>query len=346
MVNCIVITDIGSVDPDDALALLLMKQLQHDVNFVGVITTHHYASDRAKLASIMMTEIGMNVPVFAHVQDDKEFKKNNILWPSLFGYPKLAMVYGDKEWFPLFLEAYRKHYDFDVIDVDESGLKFLNNELKKASKQEPLLVICLSPMHIIAEVDVELYPNMNLWAMGGGFEKDIDNKDVDNKNLPLVIQKAGYNWGICPNVTQTVLTNLTKSHTSANIISSAFVRRNNLVVPLEMYEKWKTSAKKFTKVFMQDWVNCNRGNELKQHKNIADPVTMYLACKNACRVQRMQSMIHNIDNHDNYMDEKQTIEEQLLMMTKSFEGNTQLVIDIDKGVVEEIIQMMDVVLGS
>ena len=54
--DVVIITDIGSVDPDDTFALILAATSK--INLKGVVTTHHYPEKKAKIAKLVLSEIG------------------------------------------------------------------------------------------------------------------------------------------------------------------------------------------------------------------------------------------------------------------------------------------------
>jgi len=55
--DLILITDVGSVDPDDVLTLALLSSMGDDFNIRGVIATHHYPYLRAKLTKLILSEL-------------------------------------------------------------------------------------------------------------------------------------------------------------------------------------------------------------------------------------------------------------------------------------------------
>lgn len=291
MQDIVIITDIGSVDPDDVLSLLLslsLAQQNKDINIIGIIATHHYPTKRAQLVKLILTELKSDIKVYiGHGVEYGEFNQinrnqfieDNKLFPTFFGYPK-GVYLTEKEWFPQFMKGYYDNYDSNIIDSlqieKESGHIFLTNLLKNYSSENKLKVICLGPMHDLAKIPVELYYNMVIYAMGGGFEKVNENN--------IIIPIAGYNWGTCPEVTSLVLQKLSQTGQTLTLISSAIVRNKNIVLPLEIYNKWlnrvisndiSIMVPKITKAIFADWIYCNKGNKLTQHKNLCDPLITY-----------------------------------------------------------------------
>ena len=201
MKKTIIYTDVGSCDPDDLLALMLLKHVETEI--LGIITTHHYPDKRAKLAKLLLNDIGLNnVPVYigSGVKANEEynemqretFDENNELWPSSFGYPHGVKSHEDKLWFPNFMKAYEDVYtleELDSLDIEtESGHNFMMNLL--TSCKDKITVICMSPPHDLALLPHELYKKMDIWIMGGGFE---NYSCIANMCDKVDNSKIGYN---------------------------------------------------------------------------------------------------------------------------------------------------------
>ena len=231
-IDLVIITDVGAVDPDDVFSLILLPTLEN-INVKGVIASHFYIRQKAHLAKLILTELGKkNIPVYPGVaidmksnfdeKDRENFISNNELFPTLFGYPK-HICKTERPWFPNFLKGYEDNYgsltkdDYKVEKI--TGVEFLTNLLKNYSPHNKLVVACLSPMHDLALIPTELYPNMDLYAMGGGFEEDVVNF-MKSGRTELNVEKAGYNWGITPKITQQVLDKLNASGQKLKLISS------------------------------------------------------------------------------------------------------------------------------
>lgn len=343
--DIVVITDPGSVDPDDIFALILLTTFPKESNnIIGVVATHFYSDRRAKLAKLILSEIGRpDIKVYVgngikystewSQEDHNKFLKENELFPKLFGYP-INVKSTEKEWFPNFMKGYYDIYGSEYLDnlniEDKKGHDFLIEELRKHSQLNKLTVISLSPMHDLAMVPVELYSNMEIYAMGGGFDQEI-TPSTEKLNVP----KAGYNWGICPNITSEVLKKLSQKGKYLHLITSETVRRNGTAIPLELYTKWETILQsnhvpKITRAIMLDWLYCNKGNKLSQHKNLCDPLTLFLAlCNQKSKINsiRVNTTINHNEKFDSYLDIDPN--SPLLEMTINEHGNTNMIIEFD-----------------
>lgn len=368
--DLILITDPGSVDPDDILTLPLLISLLHIYNIIGVITTHHYPEKRALLTKLILSEFGyQDIPVYIgegipfkkklDVMDREKWLYENKLFPKIFGYP--SGVYNDnitsdeKYWFPNFMKAYEESYDIDY-------LKLLNNKIEKergweqlvkllsSGKYSPdnkLLVVEIGPVHDLVKVPTYLYKNMEIFIMGGGFEENIDDI-INNKTDILKIPKIGYNWGISPRFTKEFLEKLSNSGTYATLVSSNLVRRKNMQISVEYFNKWlnlaeNNSCPKITRAMMKDWIYCNRGNKLSEHKNICDPTTLFLASeKYNNKAIRFKTTIENEDIFTKDYLQTDTSGKQLLNMKKDKNGNINLIIDFEENrALHEIIKRIE-----
>jgi hypothetical protein len=329
--DIVIITDIGSVDPDDVFSLLILTTFDN-INIKGIITSHFYSKSRAWLCNLILNELGKKeIPIYADSdidiknefdQNDYDyFKKYNELFPSLFGYPKSVCRNGDRQWFPNFMKAYIDEYkDENYSANDISGEQFLTNLLENYSFKIP----------------TNLYYNMNIFAMGGGFEK------FPIINSELCVEKAGYNWAICPNITQQVLDKLTETNQKIKLVSSELVRRKNITISPILYQKWlnlTNDAEKITKVIMHDWLLCNRGNKLSEHKNLCDPLTLYLAINQDMDVEDYHTFINYDESINSYLETK-----NLIRMVKNEKPNVSLIINFPECVHQNILNRLEHVL--
>lgn len=355
MNDIVIITDLGSVDPDDIFSLLLSSKLDN-INIKGIIATHHFPEKRAKLVKLMFNELnkkdikvykGNGIPWTIKYDESsyQKFHSENSKFPDFFGYPIGATLEGQRVWFPNFMRAYNEEYGTKCINnikiEDMTGHEFLLKILGNYSPDNKLIVICLAPMHDLVDIPINLYKNMNIWAMGGGFE------ELNDDSINVV--KAGYNWGICPEITQKVLDNLNKSNTTLNLVSSAIVRRLNVHIDIDIYNKWlhkyeNDEISKLTKSIFKDWLYCNKGNKLTQHKNLCDPLTFMLAVSSfKYNTKRVNTTIDNIDNFTHYLQAKDD-NLHMINMKYSDNGNTNLIVDFDINIINEIINLLEVLL--
>lgn len=250
--NTIVIGDPLSVDIDDLLAVALFGS---EMNIVAFLAVHFRAKQRAQAVSWMLHEMGWHIPVHYHEEPDDEFHAENPLFPAFFGDP--VDPTASKQWYPDFGKAFPAP-KASSIDVKNNALEVLLLELHKHSPKNPLHVVCMGPMHILAKVPASLYPNMRLFTMGAG------------------VYKIGYNWGIAPKATQTVLLRLSESNTYATVISAEYVKHAGAVVPPKLHAKWVASDESYplVRALIAEWNNSLKGNALADHKNLCDPLTL------------------------------------------------------------------------
>ena len=351
MSDIVIITDIGAVDPDDTFAIIMLPELihRHGINVKGIITTHIYPARKAKMLKLILTEIGLGyIPVYVgcgveygteYCENDREnWLKSNELFPSLFGYPKTVCT-TEKEWFPNFMKGYHDNYSSDYIEsmpIEKiSGYEFLTKTLQNYDEKNKLTVIELAPMHDLANLPIELYQRMDLFAMGGWLST------IGND-----INKLGYNWGICPGVTRSVLQNLTASGTTLTVIGSDFVRQNNVSIPAHIYHRWTRLMESkpagvpvITKAIMADWNYSLKGNSLTQHKNICDPLTLYLAIVKKYMVSNCNLTMNNEIKVTNYLQEQDGI-----MTIENRSGNIKLVNQIDANTTQDMLLILDNIL--
>ena len=377
-IKMVIITDLGSVDPDDAICLI-MALFCSNVDIVGIIVTHHYANKRALLAKLLLDAFGKpDIPVFIgsgikyseeYNEDDRNaFLNDNPLFPSFFGYPKSVRREDLKEsvWFPAFMQAYYEHYGKEHIESFASkieiipGVQFLVDTLKKYSSGNPLTVLNIAPMHDFMHIPDELYSNMKVFAMGGGIEKNIE-EFIKGETNRLNVVPAGYNWGITPTITNVVLEKFTRSGTAMNLISSGFVRREDVSVSPEQYKMWdylvnfcKERVPKITLAFMADWLYSMRGNKLAQHKNLCDLLAFVFASNpnlmnNAGAMVQVQMLVQNQGEYENYLKPKpgvSDIDKPLIEILRpvGVPGNVNLLYKLDPLIKTSIVKQLDSIL--
>lgn len=301
--DSILITDPGSVDIDDILSILLYtffckknKAFSHKI-----VCTHHYAEKRTDIVRLILKHLDIDIEVYTskYNKNLEEFRELNPLFPSkIFGEP-VYEVASEKPWFPAFGKAYAELQYQDAKPM-------LISELQKHSPENKLKVICVAPPFDLQDIPTDLYKNMDLWMMGGGFhEKD-----------SFITTQAGYNWGICPDTVNKVLAKLSESGTQAKVVTSSIARNTQTEIKLHVYEKWCRIAEGdcplITKAIMKDWLACNRGNKLTAHKNLCDPLTLALALAPAfdfgpislvpayCKMANQDKYKHYMEKNDDY----------------------------------------------
>lgn len=302
--DTILITDVGSVDIDDVFTVLLYASFcKNDPSHQHkIICTHHFATKRTDIVQLILKELGVeNIKVYTsdYNQTQEQFYQQNPLFPTkIFGDPFYNGYPGGKPWFPNFGTAYDQLLNDQpyVPHEKENAYDMLVRELAAHSPLNKIKVICVAPPFDLQDIPSELYKNMELWMMGGGFH----NEDS------FETYQAGYNWGICPNATQKVL----ESSTLTSVITSSIIRFKQCEIKMHTYEKWMYLSKQpdcapITKAIMQDWLNCNRGNALTSHKNTADPITLLLALDHqhfGCHFENLFCEISNEDKYEHYME--------------------------------------------
>lgn len=351
--DIVVITDIGAVDPDDVLAICLLSTILN-ITVKGFITTHIYPTEKAKILKTVIGKMGFDAPVYVgngpeyslnhNVMDRNKFLKDNALFPAIFGYP--ASVYdplSEKQWFPNFMKGYTDIFGSDVLDAAKiettPGHTFLEELLKQYSPENKLMIFVLSPMHDIAKISSALYKNMDLYAMGGGFEEE---SDVSSEKQ-FSVNKLGYNWGVCPETTRIVLNKLSESKTSLTLISSSIVRRKEISVTTHLFDQWvkilddpTIKINDVTKAIMADWFYSLKGSKLPQHKNLCDPLIVYLPlCKSYQYIQYEVSIADKI-NITNYL---QPLDNIMIFIPNKF-GNVKLITDFPLEAKEDILQIL------
>jgi hypothetical protein len=362
--DTVILASIGAVDIDPILAILYATACPV-IKITGIVGTHFYTKERAKVIKLILSELGHNdIKVYAGSgiqyretfdEDTRtDFLNKNELFPtSLFGMPIGTMKHDECQWFPKFIKAYKDEYDVDSIDIEQTaGQIFLANELRKYSSENRLLIICVGTMHDLVDIPDELIPNMELWTMGGGFETE--TKEDIGKCTKLNISRAGYNWGVCPGITKQVIEKFNRTNTSFHLISPNTVRNNGVAVDPQTYDKWVNLSKrldipKISKTIMTDWSLNMSGNKLKDHKNLCDCLTMALACHNwkyetyTVKTKKFKTSIDNIDKFSSYLESSQ--EFPLLCMEADDNGNSDFVYDFDaKQVLEDILVRIENVL--
>lgn len=335
--DIIVLTDIGSVDPDDTFALLILAHFakKPEWNIKGVITTHFYTFERAKMAKIVLNEIGLSgIPVYYGFDTNKNFLKENECWPSIFGYPD--GVSDPTRWFPDFGRGFKEMFDFDNIEIEETlGTKFLVREFLSHTKDNKLVVVCLSPMHDLKFLNKPLCDTMELYVMGGGFEK------LDGDTIR--IKRAGYNWGICPNVVKRVMEFFDEEN-PIHLISSGIVRRQDVSISNKTYKKWEMlidqNENKLARAIWRDWIYSMKGNRLVGHKNLCDALTVFLALSNTVK-DRTEYIRCNVGVNSDRFDKDYLNTKYMFSIERSDKGNIKMVSAFPDHVKSQIIRIIE-----
>lgn len=261
-IDYIIDTDIGG-DIDDVLALIVA--MNDASKPLAVTTTHIEPVEKAKIAKLMMTEMGHpEIPVYAGIgttrTDQRQaFTLEHPLWPPQFGYPN-AMP-GEKEWFPQQSQPYRVIYGvlFDNMKVEaEPAPQFIARIAKEYSPQHKLIIVALGPLHNIAkalELDPAIRNNIKIFAMGGVYPK-------------------GYNWLVSPEVTAPVLAQVE----TVTVISNLLDQNQLYFTAQEFSELEKSADTSLGHAIIKDWKNWYEvEGEMTQRTHLSDPVTLYLA---------------------------------------------------------------------
>lgn len=344
--DIVIITDIGTIEQGGLLAMITMLSLLDDnkvkINIKGIITTHLYSNQRAKLVKLLLSEFNSSdIKVYAGNETRKKIFEENKLLPTEFGLPHDVKKEGEKEEFSNFMKGFYEHFDEKYIDdmkvQTKSGVDFLTEELSERTKDNKLCVICLAPMHDIALIPSDLYPNMDLYTIGGDFEDDID-KFVKLKKTKLNISKLGYNWNICPKITNTVLEKLNENKQQMKIISPELVKHKGVCIPLEVYNKWnklekETSISKITKAIMRNWFYCVKENKLEQHMNMCNPLILLLAITENYKTLSFKTFVK--------LETTETDKNNIFQMTLNENGNTRLIVDFNSNINYRIIKMIE-----
>jgi len=357
MANLVIYTDVGSCDPDDLLALMMLKHV--NANILGIIATHHYPRKKAQLIKLLLNEIGLeSVPVYVgsgleynETYDETRrtiFDNDNELWPSSFGYPIGVMKPDETPWFSNFMKAYESAYDskeFESLHIEkESGYDMMVKLL--SNSKDKVTVVCMAPPHDLAQLPVELYNNMNIWIMGGGFE---NYSCILNMCDSIDNPKLGYNWGICPGTIEQLLNNANESNTKINLISSGFIRRKNLNISVDKFNEWlslKENKKlsKFMNAFIDDWIYCSEANTLNSHTNICDPVVLFAALNsNLFSSVPVNCNINGTIMFEDYLMESQSKVTNILRMKlmENTHTNVNLIVGVNSGVNNIIVDMIN-----
>ncbi|MFA5075329.1 MAG: nucleoside hydrolase [Candidatus Babeliales bacterium] len=277
----ILITDIGG-DIDDVFALqtIFHEQTISDKNVLpeAIITTHNKPIEKAQIAKLISIKSGYpNIPVYVGHGLDASYSKqtfniDNPLWPAFFGY--LNPLENEKECNPKQGDAYRNVYGTEFDDVQNSLIRGRDSAIDlliDVAKQhrlnnEKLDIVATGPLHDlyyallkVKRTDGEegeriFADSINLWAMGGDYP-------------------AGYNWLIAPHVTDYVLKRI-----ETTCVPSELIRKYALNVTTNEFNFFIRCSHKteFAQAILQDWKNWNEDDQLKNDKNLCDPVTVYL----------------------------------------------------------------------
>lgn len=268
----IAITDIGG-DIDDALTEHIAFYLNRPPE--AIIATHNKPLEKAQIAKIIAIHSGFpNVPVYVGSgctpQDSREtFVQQNSLWPSFFGY--LNPAENERQWNATQAKAYRETFGKEFDDTAQQVLtgsahRMLIEKSKQCKPEETVDIVALAPLHDIyhalktikeeegSEAEARMAKTLKLWTMGGDYPQ-------------------GYNWLISPEATDYVL-----KRVQTICVSSALIRDNGLNVLPQEFAAFAKAAKntKLAQAIFKDWVNWNKDDQLKNDKNLCDPVTLYL----------------------------------------------------------------------
>ena len=321
MKTIIIFTDPGSVDIDDWLALLLLRdRILNDTDLYAiVITTHHFATQRARMVWAFLENLPrLLIIVGNEPKNRKSFDEQNPLFPDLFGSP--FPEENERKWFPDFGKA----FDGIISTASEPKLKYINelpNIIKTRIDMGPVCIVVLAPPHDILCIPQNLYKHLSFFAMGGAQENDI----------------SGYNWGICPSVVNEWIQRLEDTNTTVTLVSSGLVRKTMCTFSPELYENWKSKGiSPIQKIVMDEWDKCNRGNSLLKHKNLCDPLTLYLAFLDLNQQPCHETVVSQIKINalgNNYLESYMQITKKSkgpILNIVSYNIGTNLIDDLDR----------------
>jgi len=245
--DVLIITDIGAADIDDSLTLMMIPLMQskYKINVVGIVVTGTNVIKRAIVADLITKELKLNIQVYLGTENGYNSKFPEYLKDN-----------------PTFLTAYFEHYP--NLDMNKNFPLFKYFPMYNYSKENKLNVICIGPMHDLVTLNLSV---VKIYAMGGAQDQHINF----DEQCPIDIQTLGYNWGICPEITMSVLNKLNMN--PLILISSGFVRKFELLIKSNVYEKWSNMPSSLmTKAIFADWKNCSITPKL-----MCDPTTFYIA---------------------------------------------------------------------
>jgi len=267
----------------------------------------------------------------------KDFIKNNSKFPfDIFGFPIGTYKDGEKIWFPDFFKGFYVIYGKEYCDTFKADGKadiYLIETLAKYSPENKLRIILISPPHDIAKIPIEFYKNIDLWAMGGGFDDGIIS---DN----LIRQE--YNWGISPENTKKMLEKLNKTNTKIKLISSSLIRNLDIIIHESEYKEiCNLIEKKNIKLYnaiLKDWEYSNKGNKLIIHKNLCDPTIVILSMNMIEFTSNI--VLYEIINDTTYIDYLNT---KNMKMKYDINGNCIFINDIKntKLLIEKILESIN-----
>ena len=272
--QCIMLSDLGG-DVDDVLTIAYA--LGSDNPPLAIIATHHHPFQKAQIAKLIANQLGYpNIPVFAGhgltTQDSREeFAKMNSLWPPFFGY--LNPQTSERLWNATQAQAYKEVFgnQFDELrtQISQNSQEFVKQKVNELKAGEKLDIVALSPLHELyfllknirkekgEKAEREFAQKIKLWSMGGNYPQ-------------------GYNWLISPETTSYVLDRI-----ETTVISSALVRKSGKIgisvatKEFDVLSKIPTTSL-IAKAILKDWKNWNKDDQLKNEKNMGDPLTLYL----------------------------------------------------------------------
>eukprot|EP01080_Neovahlkampfia_damariscottae_P006570 gene6570-10733_t len=280
MSNFWIDTDIGG-DIDDVLSLLLWKVFNNEYKLLGISTCHLDPETKCRIATLIMKELKLSVPIYSGfgcvpLEEKNDFLKQNPFWPlDKFGSPFANKENGKKEMYPFQGVPYKDIYskDFENIKVSKNTavdaiIKISNENFEKTKKK--LNIICLAPPFNIYEalkLDLNLNKKIHLTMMGGWFEKDLK---------PI---RLGYNFAINPIITDFILNH---SHCSIDIISSQFIKDYHFIIKENEFKEIENikNKSKLCESILRDWKNWENENFFFGEKILADPTTLYFGIKN------------------------------------------------------------------
>lgn len=246
----IVLTDPGSVDPDDWLALLMLQEAlkDHPDWHILCITGHFRSATRARLTAHMFDHPRFHITYNQGPTCEEDFARQNSAWPEIFGTPFSAT----KPWFPKFGAAFE-----GLPVVNKSARVSVDDVFAMADR---VFICAISPIIDAIEAIPQKYYSRAIWFAMGGAQAN---------------GTAGYNWGISPESTQNFQANLMAARTYVTCVTSAMGRE--CLFPLELYEKWAAQATTPRQTaLIAEWINSNRGNKLAAHKNMCDPLAVWV----------------------------------------------------------------------
>jgi hypothetical protein len=256
------LNDVGSADPDDLMAVLVLHQalLADPKLHVVVVTTHFRAPARADLLCRVLAHPRLEV-LHAPAMSKAEFREENPLWPSaLFGWPFPSANSTTKPWFPDFGKAFEALEPLAQAQPVGDRLREL---IGQCTPDEPAIVCLCSPLaaHRLLPRDAESANRMRWVAMGG----------AQANGTP------GYNWGLSPAALVEFQEYLARTQSECYCITSAL--SNECRFPLELFDQLASKARTpQQRAVVDECRRSFRADALDQqpHKKLGDPLTVWL----------------------------------------------------------------------